>query len=386
MEILRIKVFLTDHITVQGHTDTAVMLPFTGSCECPLFTGRILSGGVDTQRITHDGRCSLSARYSLEGVDDQGLPCKLFIENVACANPGADMVTHPSIRTDSESLRWLETTDLTGAIEHVDGHIEIPIFCADTDQVKHLALRRANLTLRGILEKKATGPCPLVIMLHGFAACMDACEGGFLQEWSDALTAAGFATLRFDFNGHGQSEGSFLHMTPMNEVEDAAAVLQYALTLPDVTEIHLLGHSQGGVIAGMLAGYYHDVVKRLVMLTPAASLKTDAQEGTCMGNTYDPQRIPASVQVSPTHTVGGLYFRMAQTLPIHEVTACFHGDALAVIGGQDTIVRPGDIRRYGEMMPNCRVLEKATLDHGLGGAEHAETLQTVVQFLQGQTI
>ena len=83
MEILRIKVYLIDSITVEGHADKAVMLPFTGDCDCPLFKGKILPGGVDTQRISTDGRTSLSARYALEGTDDQGKPCKLFIENVA---------------------------------------------------------------------------------------------------------------------------------------------------------------------------------------------------------------------------------------------------------------------------------------------------------------
>ena len=58
MEILRIKVYLTNNIAVAGHADKAVMLPFTGECECPLFTGKILPGGVDTQRIAPDGRCS----------------------------------------------------------------------------------------------------------------------------------------------------------------------------------------------------------------------------------------------------------------------------------------------------------------------------------------
>ena len=39
MEILRIKVYLTDHIVTEGHADTAVMLPFTGDCDSPLFRG-----------------------------------------------------------------------------------------------------------------------------------------------------------------------------------------------------------------------------------------------------------------------------------------------------------------------------------------------------------
>ncbi len=381
MEILRIKVRLTDQITVEGHAQRVVLLPFTGECESKLFTGKILPGGVDTQRIEQDGKCALSARYALSGVDCAGKPCRLFIENVAVSAPGAEMRTHPTIRTDSEALRYLETAALTGRIEHYPDHLEIVISSEDRPGVEHISLRRAGLTLQGVLEKKMDGPCPLVLMLHGFGGCMDARPGGWFQEYSDALTAAGFATLRLDFNGHGQSEGRFLDMTPYNEIEDAATFLQYALHREDVTEVHLLGHSQGGVIAGMLAGYYHDQVKKLVMLAPAPSLKTDAQQGRCMWAVYDPRHIPETVEVSPEHTAGGLYFRMAQTLPVYEVTRCFKGEALAVLCGQDSVIRPESIRSYAEHMPNCRVVEKSTLDHGLGGGEHAETLREIVDFL-----
>jgi pimeloyl-ACP methyl ester carboxylesterase len=247
--------------------------------------------------------------------------------------------------------------------------------------VKHIALRRAGLTLRGVLEKQGDGPAPLVIMLHGFGGRMDAFPGGWMQEWNDALIAAGFATLRFDFSGHGDSEGEFRDMTLFSEIEDAAAFLRWAMTLPDVTDIHLLGHSQGGVVAGMLAGYYHDKIGKLVMLAPAASLKTDAIEGTCMGVRYDPQHIPEALQIGRSLT-GGFYFRIAQTLPIHEVTAQFAGPALAVIGGADTVVHAENIRRYGETMPHCQVVEYPTLDHGLGGTEHAQSVLEVVEFLK----
>jgi len=118
------------------------------------------------------------------------------------------------------------------------------------------------------------------------------------------------------------------------------------------------------------------------MLEPAASLKTDAINGHCMRADYDARCIPDTVEVLPGCVVGELYFRMAQTLPIYEVTGQFAGPALAVIGGSDNVVFADNIRRYGQCMPNCRLLEKPTLDHGMGGAEHAETVQEVVEFLR----
>ena len=381
MEILRIKVYLTGHISVAGHADTAVMLPFTGECDSPIFQGKILPGGVDTQRVDKEGKCKLSARYTLEGVDCDGVPCKLFIQNEGVSLPGGEMHTRPIFRTDSKALAWLETADLTGHIEHCGDHIEIVLSSEDKPGVKHIALTRAGLTLRGIHEKHVDGPAPLVIMCHGFGGRMDAFPGGWMQEWNDALITAGFATLRFDFSGHGDSEGEFRDMTLFSEIEDAAAFLRWVMTLPDVTDIHLLGHSQGGVVAGMLAGYYHDKIGKLVMLAPAASLKTDAIEGTCMGVRYDPQHIPEALQIGRSLT-GGFYFRIAQTLPIHEVTAQFAGPALAVIGGADTVVHAENIRRYGETMPHCRVAEYPGLDHGMGGKEHAQSVQEVVEFLK----
>lgn len=43
-------------------------------------------------------------------------------------------------------------------------------------------------------------------------------------------------------------------MTVANEIEDAKKVYEYARSLDFVSDIALLGHSQGGVVASMVAG------------------------------------------------------------------------------------------------------------------------------------
>lgn len=381
MDILRIKVYVRQTVSVPHTAGETILLPFDGTCEGPLFTGKILPGGTDVQQLSSYHRCTLCARYALEGVDADGQPCRMYIENTAVSLPDTRLVTHPSIRTNSSALRWLETADLSGRIEEGCDHLEIVITCNDTPSVKHLALRRGGLTIRGRLDKKTSDPCPLVMMLHGFGGDMSTAEDSWFQHLCSMLTDAGLAVLRLDFNGHGCSDGDFRGMTIYNEIEDAAAYLQYALDRDDITNIYLLGHSQGGVVAGMLAGYYHDIVSRLVLLAPASALKAHARQGICMQATYDPQHIPAWVNVDGRHEVGGLYFRIAQTLPIDEVTRQFHGKSMVVAAGQDEILPLEQVLHYADILPNCRAMVKPSLNHGLCGAEHEQTLQEVVRFL-----
>ena len=92
---------------------------------------------------------------------------------------------------------------------------------------------------------------PLVIICHGFTGNKDSL---LLTSLADELAARGIASIRFDFNGHGKSDGDFQDMTVLNEIEDAKKVYDYAGKLPNVTSISIAGHSQGGVVASMVAG------------------------------------------------------------------------------------------------------------------------------------
>lgn len=382
MELMRIHLQLQPAVGLDSPCAGIRQIPFGGVCEGPIFRGQVLPGGVDTQTFPTPERGYLSARYTLEGVDADGVPTKLYVDNSAVMQNGQDTVTYPRILTDNPALRWLESAALTGRLEGSENGLDIVIYSEDTPLVKHLALRRAGLTLRGRLERPHEKPCPLVLMLHGFGG-----DGGlsggdaWYQHLSSCLTARGLATLRFDFNGHGQSEGEFSHMTVYNELEDASVFLRYAMALENVTEIYVLGHSQGGVVGGMLAGYYQDVVKKLALMAPAVSLKTDAQQGRCMMATYDPKNIPEKVNVDGTHQVGGLYFRFAQTLPIYEVTAQYHGPMLVSCVGRDGVVSQEAAQRYQEGNPQADVRIYPTLDHGLGGEEQPQAMETIFSFL-----
>lgn len=128
MEILKLHINITGGNTVKSAKGQINMVMFDGWCE-GVFNGKIMAGGVDTQVFlaNTDKPGTLSARYMLEGTDQEGKACTMFIENNGIF--GKDCVTTtPKIFTDSENLRYLEEADLYGTLEGQENGVLITIF------------------------------------------------------------------------------------------------------------------------------------------------------------------------------------------------------------------------------------------------------------------
>ena len=72
---------------------------------------------------------------------------------------------------------------------------------------------------------------------------------------SDYLTKQGIAVLRYDDRGTGQSKGDFKTATSLNFADDAEFAVEYLLTRKEINKkkIGLIGHSEGGLIAPIVA-------------------------------------------------------------------------------------------------------------------------------------
>lgn len=111
-------------------------------------------------------------------------------------------------------------------------------------------------TLRGLLHRPdSASPAPVIVLLHGFTGQHIEQDRLFVQ-MARALTAAGFAALRFDFYGSGDSDGDFQEFTVESEVADAAAALDWLTQQPglDPARVGVVGLSLGGAITALLAG------------------------------------------------------------------------------------------------------------------------------------
>lgn len=228
-------------------------------------------------------------------------------------------------------------------------------------------IRGAVGTLHAELQKPvdmSSGKVPLVIICHGFGGN---CSGPLLDGIADDLQADGIASLRFDFNGHGRSEGAFQDMTVPNEIEDLKCVIAWAQSQPWVKNISLLGHSQGGVVASMTAGELGDkVIKSVVLMAPAAVLRDDALRGNTMGTMYDPWNMTQDYVQLP---FGGLklgrkYIEAAVTLPIYETALKYRGPVLVMHGTYDRVVPYTYGERYHQGYHNSEIRIIPGEDHG----------------------
>ncbi len=134
---------------------------------------------------------------------------------------------------------------------------------------------KAGITLAGTLTlPKKEGNFPTVILITGSGPqnrdeeILD--HKPFLV-LADHLTRAGIAVLRYDDRGVGKSEGKFAKATTEDFATDTEAALEYLKTRKGVNKnkIGLLGHSEGGIIAPIVASKHPDVAF-VVMLAGVA--------------------------------------------------------------------------------------------------------------------
>ena len=211
-------------------------------------------------------------------------------------------------------------------------------------------------------ELKDGERCPMVLLCHGF---MGNKEGALEKQIAALLQAKGIASIRFDFNGHGQSEGRFQDMTVPNEIVDAKKVIEYVSNLPYVESVAITGHSQGGVVAAMTAGDLGaEKIKAVVLLAPAAVLRDDAIRGSTMGATYDPFNLGEYVELFRGLKLGAEYIRTAFSLPIYDTAAKYQGPALIIHGTGDRVVPYTYGERFHQIWDGSELVIIDKADHG----------------------
>lgn len=133
---------------------------------------------------------------------------------------------------------------------------------------------KAGIKLAGTLTlPNSAGPFPAAILISG-SGPQDRNEAllghkPFLV-LADYLTRQGIAVLRFDDRGAGKSTGEFAKATSADFATDVLAGVEYLKTRKEINpkQIGLIGHSEGGLIAPMVAAQSSEVAFIILMAGP----------------------------------------------------------------------------------------------------------------------
>ena len=134
----------------------------------------------------------------------------------------------------------------------------------DVEEVKFQNAKEKILLAGTLTLPKQKTIAPAVILIAG-SGPNDRDETVFNHKpfWilADYLTRQGIAVLRYDKRGVDESGGEYFTATTQDFAEDAKAAFEYLKTKKEIdpSNIGLIGHSEGGVIAPMIAAENSDV-------------------------------------------------------------------------------------------------------------------------------
>jgi uncharacterized protein len=146
--------------------------------------------------------------------------------------------------------------------------------------IEEVTFANGEISLAGTLtQPPSRGPHPAVVLVSGSGPQnRDESLGGGIairpfKLLADALTRAGMAVLRYDDRGTGASTGTFSTATVSDFARDAAAAVSYLHSRDDIdaNRVGLLGHSEGGLVAAMLAPGNRDLGFVVALAGPAVN-------------------------------------------------------------------------------------------------------------------
>ena len=259
-----------------------------------------------------------------------------------------------------------------------------------TEQV--VTVQSGGQSLLGTLMLPEGGPAPVVLLLHGFTGSRNELpipstnEGVFVHT-AKALAKAGFASLRIDFRGSGESTADITYekTTFEGQIADALASVDYLAGLPTVdgTQINVIGWSQGGLVATAVAGR-SDKVDEVALWQAVGDAKATyggllGADSLAKGMAAAPdETIVAKLPWGADVSLNGAFFDGIETLnPMAEI-ANFKGPLFVSQGMTDKTVLPEVAVAFIASHDGPEELWSQEMDHVFNVFTNVDTLNAMI--------
>jgi uncharacterized protein len=134
-------------------------------------------------------------------------------------------------------------------------------------KLKHFSITGAAGNLEGIAHLPDKAPRAIAVVAHPLPTMGGTMENKVVTTLAKTFAELGFATLRFNFRGVGNSAGEF--DSGNGEVEDVLAIVRHAKEEYGHLPLILSGFSFGGYVQARASQHLHPQPHRLVLIAPA---------------------------------------------------------------------------------------------------------------------
>jgi pimeloyl-ACP methyl ester carboxylesterase len=156
------------------------------------------------------------------------------------------------------------------------------------------------------------------------------------------LASNGIASLRFDYSGAGESEGSFAAMTVSTMVADLISAVHFVQQTYAPAHCLLLGHSLGAAVAAMVAPAID--TRGLILLAPLATpLEQVKSYQTVLQN--GPNQL-GYFELGPHEMALEFIDDLHNAKPLESIAERYQGDLLIFHGDHDQRIATTEAQAY----------------------------------------
>jgi uncharacterized protein len=302
------------------------------------------------------------------------------------------------VLTDSSTadILWLETTErwpeMAHAMRFATVLVTLPVLAFAQPAEERVELQSEGQTFIGTLALPDGDPAPVVLLLHGFTGSRDELpipntEDGVFSRTARLLAESGYASLRIDFRGSGESTADITYeaTTFEGQVADALAAVEYLQSLDRVDggDVFIIGWSQGGLVASAVAG-------RSGVLDAAALWQAVGDPEVTYGGLLGAESMAAGMAAASDESItvtlpwgmdldlNGAFFDGVETFdPVAEIAA-YEGPLFVTKGMLDTTVLPEASDAFIAAHEGPQELWTAEMDHVFNVFTTTETLDEMV--------
>jgi hypothetical protein len=235
----------------------------------------------------------------------------------------------------------------------------------------HSEIHTEKGIMRGIIHIPKVSNNKTIIIYHGYFSANRVGPARLYIDIARFFCNKGFAVVRFDCLGVGDSDGSFSDVTFDSFQQNFIQIYEYTKNILSNNQYYLIGHSFGANILCISANSFSREDK-ILLLAPEVKYKKG------LDSLFNNQQINDLAIKGWTIRKGlyinGSFINVLRNQDIKKFASCILNDVILIQGSEDELYCIEGVKELSKLIKNCIFYEIIGADHNFLDLESKENL------------